>query len=380
MPVRIISPVSGEIVQANTVPNTVTVKVIADSNLNTDVRFKLNGTIVGIDKSATSINVNGFVEYQYQLNIPIPAAGIHSIEAEDIDQATVPMVRSTDSISFELKLNDPKITLTETTTTLAAKLVTATIANRPTGALVRFSLNGTVVKEDSTSPFNVSVSEPGELKAELVVAGSVIEVATATLQISDLPTPTPTPTPTPSQGPKGDKGDKGDKGEPGIQGIQGERGERGEKGETGAIGSEGIPGPKGDTGATGAQGIKGDTGATGATGTMVWSTPVSLPLSAGVTGSVTYQTCGKLVRLNVDVMMNFTNSSGLLICANMPNTIFNTWFHSTAMIFKSDLTIAATGQWGLIRYQPNNRELALMFDKIVNETVRCVSNFIMAVN
>lgn len=259
MAIRIISPVSGEIVQANTVPNTVTVRAIADSNINTDVRFKLNGSIVGIDRSATSINVNGFVEYQYQFNVPIPAAGIHLIEAEDIDPGMT--IRSTDSISFELKLNDPKITLTETTTTLA-KLVTATIANRPTGALIRFSLNGTVLKEDSTSPFNVSVSEPGELKAELVVAGSVIEVATATLQISDLPIATPTPTP--SQGPKGDKGDKGDKGEPGIQGIQGiqgERGERGEKGEKGDTGAIGLPGLTGATGATGERGEKGEAGA-----------------------------------------------------------------------------------------------------------------------
>ncbi|MEG4970997.1 hypothetical protein QUB11_30845 [Microcoleus sp. B6-A1] len=80
------------------------------------------------------------------------------------------------------------------------------------------------------------------------------------------------------------------------------------------------------------------------------------------------------------MLIQYANISGMIICGNMPANVFNTWFHSTAMIFKPDLTIAATGQWGLMRFQPNNRDLALMFDKIVNEQVRCVSNFIMAVN
>ncbi len=160
MPVRIISPVTGEVVQANTVPYTLKVVAIADSNLNTDVRFKLNGTIAGIDTSATTINVSGTPQYQYQFNVPVPTAGIQSIEVEDINQATVPAtVRSQASVGFELKLNSTTITLTKTATTLSPNLVTATITNRPTGSSVRFTLNGKIIKQDSTAPFNVSVSE-----------------------------------------------------------------------------------------------------------------------------------------------------------------------------------------------------------------------------
>jgi Collagen triple helix repeat (20 copies) len=482
MPVKIIFPAAGETVQTNTVPHVLTVRAIADSNLNTDVRFKLNGTIVGIDTSATTINVNGQAQYQYQFNIPIPAAGIVSIEAEDINPATSPAtVRSTASVSFELKLNSPTITLAKTATTLSPNLVTATITNRPTGSSVRFTMDGVVLKEDSQSPYNVSVSKSGELKAELVVGGNVIQTASVNVTVVATPMPTPTPTP-PLKGDKGDKGDrgeagpKGDKGDRGIAGIPGDKGEKGDKGDkgdrgdrglegipgakgdtgpqgipgvkgdigatgltgligpkgdtgatgatgltgtkgdtgaTGATGAQGIPGPKGDVGAkgdTGLQGIpgvKGDVGATGATGatgdrgiqgetgpigpkgdagvpgaagTMVWSTPVFLPLSPGVTGSVTYQTCGKLARINVDATIQFAGISGMPICQNLPTSVFNTWFHSTAPIFKPNLTLAATGNWGLLRSQANNQSLVLSFDKIVNETLRCVTNFLMPIN
>ena len=232
MPITIIFPVSGEVVQTNTVPQIVTVRAIADSNLNTDVRFKLNGTVVGIDTSATTINTNGTPQYQYQFNVPVPAAGIFAIEVEDINQSTVPVtVRSQAQVSFELKLNEPTITLAKTATTLAPNLVTATVANRPTGSSVRFTLNGNVLKQDNSVPFNVSVSESGELKADLIVDGVVRK--TATLNVAPTPTPTPTPTPQATPPLKGDKGEPGEQGPQGEPGIPGPKGDKGDKGDIG---------------------------------------------------------------------------------------------------------------------------------------------------
>lgn len=45
MPIRIISPVAGEVIQTNTVPKVVTVRAIADSNLNT-ANVKLSAVLV----------------------------------------------------------------------------------------------------------------------------------------------------------------------------------------------------------------------------------------------------------------------------------------------------------------------------------------------
>ena len=267
MPVRIISPVSGEVIQTNIVPQVVRVVAIADSNLNTDVRFKLNGSIAGIDTSATTINVNGTTEYQYQFNIPVSAAGIQLVEVEDINQSTVPVtVRSTAQVSFELKLNEPTITLAKTATTLAPNLVTATVANRPTGSSVRFTLNGNVIKQDNSVPFNVSVTESGELRADLIVDGVVRQTATLNVAPTPTPTPTPAPTPTPTSTPTPAPPLKGDKGEPGEQGPQGEPGIPGPKGDKGDTGDEGFPGVKGDAGIPGAVGEKGDVGDRGLPG------------------------------------------------------------------------------------------------------------------
>ena len=261
MSVRIISPVTGEVIQTNTVPQVVRVVAVADSNINTDFRFKLNGAVAGIDTSATTINVDGTRQYQYQFNVPVPAAGIQSIEVEDINQATVPAtVRSQATLSFELKLNEPTITLAKTATTLAPNLVTATIANRPTGSSVRFTLNGKIVKEDTTAPFNVSVPESGELRADLIVDNNIVQTATLNVVvIAPIPTPIPTPTPTPTPAPPL----KGDKGEPGEQGIPGIKGD---KGDTGNAGLPGLPGVRGDAGIPGAAGEKGDVGDRGLSG------------------------------------------------------------------------------------------------------------------
>ncbi len=286
MPIIIISPAANQVISANAFPHTVRVTAVADSNINTDVRFKLNGTIVGIDTSATTVSVNGIPEYRYSFNVPVPAAGIHSIEVEDINQATVPAtVRSQATLNFETKLVEPTVTLTQGK---PLNMVTATIANRPPGSFVRFLLNGKIIKEDTTAPFNASVPESGEVKAELVVGNLV--VSTGSLAVSVSPTPTPTPTPTLIAGPKGDKGDagtpgvdgvdgadgvdgqtgiqgnRGDEGVPGVKGDVGDRGEKGETGTTGATGERGLPGERGITGDRGLPGSKGDKGDTGSIG------------------------------------------------------------------------------------------------------------------
>lgn len=53
-PIIITKPVAGEILEVLTIHTTVTVRSLVDSNMNTDVRFKLNGIEVGIDTTATN--------------------------------------------------------------------------------------------------------------------------------------------------------------------------------------------------------------------------------------------------------------------------------------------------------------------------------------
>jgi len=62
------------------VPYSLAVTAIADSNINTDVRFKLNGAVVGIDTKATNIGTTAFPQYQYGLTILINDAGIGELK------------------------------------------------------------------------------------------------------------------------------------------------------------------------------------------------------------------------------------------------------------------------------------------------------------
>ncbi len=312
MPIRIVSPIADQVISADKFPHSVRVTAVADSNINTDVRFKLNGTIAGIDTSATTTLVNGVPEYRYSFNVPVPAAGIHSIEVEDIDprNVPVPIVRSTTTLNFETKLVEPVVTLAQGK---PLNMVTATIANRPPGSFVRFTLNGKIIKEDTTAPFNVSVPESGEVKAELVVGDTV--VSTGSLVVNVLATPTPTPTPTPIPGPKGDTGETGAQGIPGPKGDKGDTGIQGLRGENGLQGNQGLRGDKGD------KGDKGDTGATGATGAASWpATWTTIPLLSGFTGNLRIRRSGDLTQMVGVVMFKKPNHRfGLQVGVIPPN-------------------------------------------------------------
>jgi len=358
MVAKFLQPVAG-IIETNELPYTLKIIAILDSNLNTDARFKLNGQVIGIDTSATTVNIAGTPEYRYTLNYPIPTQGNQELVVEDFDAKLPDVVKSSASVNFELKYNAPTLAIAQ-----VDNLVTATITNRPaTGSFVRFTLNGNVLKEDNTSPINVAIAESGTLVAELIKAGNVLATVTSqvtfvppvvpvptmtltqlnnlvTATITNRPTgafvrftqngqvlkedttspfnvtaqlgelkidlvlgtqvllsqvltvisTTPTPTPTPIAGAKGDKGDqglKGDKGDrgdvgatglTGLQGIQGIKGDSGIQGNVGATGAkgdigltgltglQGILGPKGDSGIQGIKGDKGDQGITGPAG------------------------------------------------------------------------------------------------------------------
>jgi|GEM_PF-3349229 Collagen triple helix repeat (20 copies). len=316
MVATILQPVSG-IIEVNELPYILKIIAILDSNLNTDARFKLNGQVIGIDTSAITVNIAGTPEYRYTLNYPIPTQGNQELVVEDFDAKLPDVVKSSASVNFELKYNAPTLAIAQ-----VDNLVTATITNRPaTGSFVRFTLNGKVLKEDKSSPINLTIAESGTLVSELIKAGNilatvtsevtfvppVVPVPTMTLTqsknlvkatITNHPTgafvrftqngqvlkedttspfnvtalsgelttelvlgaqvllsevltvtsPTPTPTPTPSIGEKGEKGEKGDKGDIGLTGLTG---------ATGAQGIQGIPGATGATGTTGATGAIG---------------------------------------------------------------------------------------------------------------------------
>jgi len=72
MAIKITSPTQ-QGVQVGGLPYSLAVTAIADSNINTDVRFKLNGAVVGIDTMATNIGTAANPQYQYGLAIRQPA-------------------------------------------------------------------------------------------------------------------------------------------------------------------------------------------------------------------------------------------------------------------------------------------------------------------
>jgi len=69
MAIRITAPNQPSI-QVNSLPYSLPVTAIADSNTNTDVRFKLNGTVVGTDTTATNVGTTAAPQYQFG-SIPV---------------------------------------------------------------------------------------------------------------------------------------------------------------------------------------------------------------------------------------------------------------------------------------------------------------------
>jgi hypothetical protein len=72
------------------------------SNRNTDVRFLLNGTVVGTKTSAIQTVEEGTNKFNYTLSIPLIAPGNYAIVAEEID-TKAQTVRSTDSVNFSVE-------------------------------------------------------------------------------------------------------------------------------------------------------------------------------------------------------------------------------------------------------------------------------------
>jgi hypothetical protein len=124
-----------------------------------------------------------------------------------------------------------------------------------------------------------------------LVAQTVLDPVTTSVQVAVIP---PATTPVGPQGPQGPAGPQGATGPQGVVGAQGPQGLQGDRGETGATGVAGPAGPAGPvgpigpggaTGATGAQGPPGAAGPSGAAG-PVGPAGAAGPIGpAGATGS-----------------------------------------------------------------------------------------------
>jgi hypothetical protein len=275
MAIKITSPTQ-QGVQVGGLPYSLAVTAIADSNINTDVRFKLNGAVVGIDTMATNIGTAANPQYQYGLTILINNAGINEIEVEDITGTQPILVRSTDKIYFEVKANVPAIVLNPPVLFSGQTLVLAEVQYLPTNGFVRFTLNDQIIKESPWIPFDTIISQNGTLRAYLMLGNNVL--ATATQEVEVIPPDPPIvgpPGPIGPPGPPGPKGDKGDRGDSGPQGIPGTPGAQGLQG---VRGNDGLPGTPGATGATGPKGDRGEPGLPGAIG------PKGLPGPIGPIG------------------------------------------------------------------------------------------------
>ena len=287
MAIRITAPNQPSI-QVNSLPYSLPVTAIAGSNTNTDVRFKLNGTVVGTDATATNVGTTAAPQYQFGMSITINTAGNHLIEVEDITGTAPVTVRSTAQRNFQVKLNTPTIALRDPILYSGQTVVVADVEYPPTNSFVRFTLNGSIIKESPWVPFETAITQNGTLRADLMVGASI--VATATREVTLIP---PEPAIVGPQGPigltgpagpigpqgvPGEKGDRGDVGQPGTpgatgatgnpgaQGIQGIQGNPGATGADGMPGAAGTPGATGPAGAIGPQGIKGDPGNPGTPG------------------------------------------------------------------------------------------------------------------
>jgi hypothetical protein len=245
-------------------PYSLAVTAIADSNINTDVRFKLNGAVVGVDTNATNIGTTASPSYQYGLTILINNAGINEIEGEDITGTQPILVRSTDKINFEVKANVPAIVLNSPVLFSGQTLVLAEVQYLPTNGFVGFTLNDQIIKESPWIPFDTLISQKGTLRAYLMLGNNVL--ATATQEVEVIPPDPPILGPQGPIGPPGPPGPKGDKGHRGDSGPQGIPGTPGAQRLQGVRGNDGLPGTPGATGATGPKGDRGEPGLSGATG------------------------------------------------------------------------------------------------------------------
>ena len=275
MAIKITSPTQ-QGVQVGGLPYSLAVTAIADSNINTDVRFKLNGAVVGIDTMATNIGTAANPQYQYGLTILINNAGINEIEVEDITGTQPILIRSTDKINFEVKANVPAIVLNPPVLFSGQTLVLAEVQYLPTNGFVRFTLNDQIIKESPWIPFDTLISQNGTLRAYLMLGNNVL--ATATQEVEVIPPDPPIVGPQGSIGPPSPEGPKGDKGDRGDTGPQGIPGTPGAQGLQGVRGNEGLPGTPGATGATGPKGDRGEPGLPGAIG------PKGLPGPIGPIG------------------------------------------------------------------------------------------------
>ena len=184
MPIRITSPTQPSI-QVGGLPYSLPVTAVTDTNTNTDVRFKLNGVVVGTDTTATNVGTTAAPIYQFGMSIPINTAGVHLIEVEDISGTAPVTVRSTAQINFEVKVNAPTIALRAPVLYSGQTVVVADVAYPPTNSFVRFTLNGTIIKESPWIPFETAITQNGTLRADLMVGTSV--VATASRDVTLIP-------------------------------------------------------------------------------------------------------------------------------------------------------------------------------------------------
>jgi hypothetical protein len=210
MAIKITSPTK-QSVQVGGLPYSLAVTVIADSNINTDIRFKLNGAVVGIDTNATNIGTTASPQYQYGLTILINNAGINEIEVEDITGTQPVIVRSTDKIYFEVKANVPVIVLNPPVLFSGQTSVLAEVQYLPTNGFVRFTLNDQIIKESPWIPFDTIISQNGTLRAYLMLGSNIL--ASATQEAEVIPPEPPIVGPPGLIGPDGPLGPKGDKGD-----------------------------------------------------------------------------------------------------------------------------------------------------------------------
>ena len=334
MAIKITSPTQ-QGVQVGGLPYSLAVTAIADSNINTDVRFKLNGVVVGIDTMATNIGTAANPQYHYGLTILINNAGINEIEVEDITGTQPILIRSTDKINFEVKANVPAIVLNPPVLFSGQTLVLAEVQYLPTNGFVRFTLNDQIIKESPWIPFDTLISQNGTLRAYLMLGNNVL--ATATQEVEVIPPDPPIVGPQGPIGPPGSPGSKGDKGDTGSQGIQGLPGTPGLPGTTGPKGDKGDRGEPGVPGATGSTGLPGPTGLPGlAAPAPTWGPWVNVPVIASA--SVAYSTNreaafryrkqqnGLLTQLFVDMVLTKFDKSAVI--AQIPPADLRLWIFS----------------------------------------------------
>jgi hypothetical protein len=349
-------PKPNEIVQASSIPWRVIAVAWTGSNKNTDVRFRLNGTIVATDTSAITTVENGVKHFNYQYSIPLKVAGDYIITAEEID-TKLQTVRSTASVSFTVIIMPGAVASTPPNTVAGDTLwkldtsdrIVPKVADR-TVRTKRLESNQIVLSKTGWD-YNLSLDETNWLTTQRESA----DVSFGGLRVGNLQIHEALLFGSENFSLLGAE-------LPAQNHWDGEYPWRLMGNWNAGPGALLIHRSQVADRSLSADSAK----------AIALSNAVILPLTVGVTGEVHYRLCGDLYRITIDCLINFDNEISKVLC-QMPID----WFISEQIHIKDQNYAPSQIANFAHLHKDGSNALTVSLDRAVTGAVRCIGSWIV---